>query len=66
MPKAPVSPEMGPKGKKLSRSVSNNDFIMETFDSQRKQKFVDEEGSTHSYKITKVRKMGSNQNFLRF
>ena len=55
-----LPPEMGPKGKVLSTSVSTNDWTIDTSsDSQRKRQFVDEEGFIHPPK-PKTAKVGKS------
>ena len=49
-----VSPEMGPKGKQLSRSASVHDLLMDSSDERRKIQFVDDEDFTQPSNTTKV------------
>ena len=59
------SPEMGPKDKRLLRTVSTHDLNMDTTsDSQRKRQFVDAEGFTFPSKTAKFGKEKSNQNSI--
>ena len=56
-----LSPEMGPKGKVLSRSVSTSDLTMDTSSGlQRKRHFVDGEGFIHPPKSKTTAKVGKS------